>query len=172
MGRPFKEELHAIGTTLRWAQTVDIFRLNNFLVQCSDDPLYTVGVGGSFTAATLAADLHRARGVPAIPRTTLEFCSTPAPLRNANIILFTAAGRNRDVLRAFDYAVAAEPRSLLVLCASKGSPIKRRAEKFWDVVVFDFALPTGHDGFLASKKFLSHLYFFFCGLGVLSGSPC
>ena len=155
MGKPFDSELHQIPETIAWTRQADIEVLERWAKQIAGESLYAVGIGGSFTAAKLAARLHEARGGFAAAKTTLDFTTGTAPIRRANVMILTGAGQNRDVLSAFDYAVAAESRSLLALCATKSSVLARRAKSHWHTTVFDFALPSRHDGFLATNSLLA-----------------
>ncbi len=99
--------------------------------------------------------LHEAREGFAAAKTTLDFTTGAAPIHRANVLIVTGAGRNRDVLSAFDYAVAAEARSVLAVCAAKSSVLARRAKSHWHTDVFDFSLPSRRDGFLATNSLLA-----------------
>jgi hypothetical protein len=155
VGKPFSQELLDLDATLAWTSAMDVSALADFIDRAAGRPLVCVGVGGSFTAARMAAQLHEMRGGVAAAKTTLEFSTSGARLRNANVILFTGGGRNGDVLRAFDHATQSEPNALLVVCARKDSPIAQRAAQAGGAQVFEFAFPARGDGFLATNSLLA-----------------
>ena len=62
MGRPYSEELDAVPLTYAWASRSPIGDLAALVRKCARRPLYAVGSGGSFTAATLASALHQQGG--------------------------------------------------------------------------------------------------------------
>lgn len=155
VGKPFDSELQQLTTTISWSCEEDITSLKHWVARSSGEPLFAVGVGGSLTSATLVARLHERTGGFAAARTTLDFTTSTAALRGAHVMILTGSGRNRDVLSALDHAVAAEAKSVLVVCATKGSKVAARARKWWDIVIFEFAPPSRRDGFLATNSLLA-----------------
>ena len=155
MGKPFANELVLLSETYDWARRFPIQPLSSALLR-SRFPLVAVGSGGSFTTAHLAASLHEERfGLPAAAATPLEIASTGIDLREAAVLLLTAGGKNPDILGAFDAAVRREPRRLTVICATTGSALARRVNRYSTVELCEFALPAGRDGFLATNSLLA-----------------
>lgn len=172
MGKPFTNELLNLDATTAWAQNAPIEVLRRFVLRAQGRPLVAVGVGGSFTAAKLAAQLQEARGDIGVARTTYDFTTSRAGLREASVIIFTGGGKNRDVLGAFDFAVASEPHALLVVCATKGSLVAERASRYWDAAMFDFESPARRDGFLATNSLFATCCLLIRAFGVeLGGLP-
>ena len=155
MGKPFASELSALPSTIEWARDFDVASIKRFFDAARGKPLFAVGVGGSYTAARFAALLHSQRGGFGIAQTTYEFCHANGSLRDAHVVLFTGGGSNRDILSAFDCAIASEARGVLVVCASKASPIAARVQRYWYTTIAEFLLPTGRDGFLATNTLLA-----------------
>lgn len=155
MGKPFDEELRSVPLTVDFCRRVDVAPLRDFVAKCKGEPLYAVGVGGSLTAATLAAGVHQFGGGHGIAKTTLAFITETRDLRDAHVLLLTGGGNNRDIILALQHAVSCEARSILIVCASEGSRIAVEAKRFWDTALFQFALPTGADGFLATNSLLA-----------------
>lgn len=155
MGKPFASELSALPSTIEWARDFDVTGITRFFDAARGKPLFAIGVGGSFTAARFAALLHSRRGGFGIAQTTYEFCHGNGSLRDAYVALFTGGGSNRDILSAFDCAIANEARGVLVVCASKASPIAVRVQRYWYTTIAEFILPTGRDGFLATNTLLA-----------------
>jgi HAD superfamily hydrolase (TIGR01484 family) len=151
VGKPFSKELLDLDDTASWAQQTDVTSLRGFVERVAGRPLVAVGVGGSFTSAMLAAKLHEADGNLAVAKTTYDFSTSRARLRESTVIIFTGGGANNDVLGAFEHAIASEPQALLVVCARKNSVIARRASRYWDANIFDFEVPSRRDGFLATN---------------------
>ena len=155
MGKPFANELAFLPRTYDWAIRFPIEPLT-LAVTRSQFPLVAIGSGGSFTAAHLAVFLHQERfSLPAVAATPLELSSTDLDLREAAILFLTAGGNNSDILGAFDVSVRREPRHLTVVCASKGSKLAARANKYSTPHLCEFSLPSGRDGFLATNSLLA-----------------
>lgn len=69
--------------------------------------------------------------------------------------MLTARGGNPDILGVFRHLAQSEPHSLGTLCTRQGSPLSTLAEKFSRTENFDFELPSGKDGFLATNSLLA-----------------
>lgn len=142
-------------STYDWALRFDVKSLADS-VRRSRLPLLTIGSGGSFTTAHLAAALHaRQYGLPAIPSTPLEAARGDLDLRETAVLLLTAGGKNPDILGAFDNLARREPRRLSVVCATTGSKLADAARRYSTVEMCEFDLPAGRDGFLATNSLLA-----------------
>ncbi|MFA5910598.1 MAG: hypothetical protein WC815_17595 [Vicinamibacterales bacterium] len=122
---------------------------------CLGLPLIAVGSGGSLTVAEFAAQLHRdICAVPAFADTPLNAVERPVnPSRHA-VLMTSAAGRNPDVIGSFHRIASREPRRLVVLCLSAGSPLATRAAAFPFVDFVEMVPPTARDGFLATNSLI------------------
>jgi hypothetical protein len=87
--------------------------------------------------------------------TPLEAVSTPQNLRGSAVMMHTAGGKNPDVIGAYRRLVRREPRRLIILCASTGSPLADIASEHPQVDFVDFRTPTGKDGFLATNSLVA-----------------
>src|SRR5207247_1180088 len=87
--------------------------------------------------------------------TPMEAVATGLNFRSTAVLLTTAGGKKPDVLGSFQHLAAREPRRLIVLCMSVGTPLARLAAKCpWaDFVELD--IPSGKDGFLATNSLLT-----------------
>lgn len=161
MGKPYEKELDRLADTYRWALAQPIHELVNPVQALAHLSLVTTGSGGSFTTADFVASLHqRHTGKLAFPLTAMEVASTEVDLRSSAVMLFTAGGKNPDVLGAFEKTVIREPRRFLVLCTSRRTPLSARAGKFRFVDFVELGLPTGKDGFLATNSLLTAVVMF------------
>lgn len=155
MGKPFRTELEMLPFTYDWALRFPIDCLS-YAVGRSWKPLLAIGSGGSFTTAHLAAALHcRQFGLPAIPLTPLEAAGTDFSLRDIDVLLLTAGGKNPDILGAFDNLIRREPRRLSVVCATTGSKLAGTVRRYATVELCEFDPPAGRDGFLATNSLLA-----------------
>lgn len=153
MGRRYQTELERLDGTYDWARTVDIKSVRDVYAAVS---LLAVGSGGSYSSAVLAAYLHGwATGQLASAFTPLEIVHSPMDLRRFGVLFLTAGGGNPDVLGAFKKAVIREPAQIGVFCMKKNSSLAKAARMFSNVDVFEFCLPTGKDGFLATNSLLA-----------------
>lgn len=152
MGRPYAEEMSELARTYAWARGVPVGGLAGFCRQALGGPMYAVGSGGSFTAATFASALHEQGGNMSKAVTPLEFVWQDGPAKTASVLLLTAGGGNKDVLAAFAKAAPYGPQAGIV-CTSTESELVRRASG--GALVHAARPPSGRDGFLATNSLLA-----------------
>lgn len=155
MGRPYEKEMGRLHEAYGHARRAPIGALSKFVSEAAGRPLYAVGSGGSFSAATLASALHQRAGAISRPVTPLEFEGLGGIEKNAYVMLITAGGGNSDILAAFEAAVRYRPAGVCVVCAKTGSRLARRASKERGAAVHEADIPTGKDGFLATNTLVS-----------------
>jgi hypothetical protein len=85
----------------------------------------------------------------------LEAVESGVDLSKTAVLMTTAGGRNPDVLGSFVRLAHRDPKSYIVICLSPGSPLSALARRLPFVDFFDFAVPTGRDGFLATNSLLA-----------------
>jgi hydroxymethylpyrimidine pyrophosphatase-like HAD family hydrolase/fructoselysine-6-P-deglycase FrlB-like protein len=119
-------------------------------------PLVAIGSGGSYSAAALAVYLHEQfTGQPAKAVTPLEATLSTLNWPGTSALVLTARGGNPDVLGAFRHLAFSEPSRLGTLCTRLDSPLNLLAREFAATESFDFDLPSGKDGFLATNSLLA-----------------
>jgi fructoselysine-6-P-deglycase FrlB-like protein len=156
MGKPYKSELQQLPHTYRWALSLEYASLKERIERLASYPLIAIGSGGSQSTATLVADLHQTKfGQVAKADTPLSARSYIKLLKHSAIFIVSAGGRNPDILGIAKAVVESEPASLIAVCATKGSPLARIVKEFSRGFCFDFELPTGKDGFLATNSLLA-----------------
>jgi len=158
MGKPYLSELNNLPMTYEWAQSQPIELLVAAIESCFAYPLVVTGSGGSLTAANFVSNLHqRQTGNLSKSVTPLEIVfSTQNPSESAVMIL-SAGGRNPDVLAALKKVIALEARQIVVMCSRTNSPLARLASRYSHIRLYEFDLPTGSDGFLATNSLLAFL---------------
>lgn len=152
LGRPYAEELHGLERTYQWARRAD---LGNWCaaLELKGLPLVAVGSGGSLSLAHYVARLNeRFGGGLSRADTPLSLIKGSDDLRNTAVVVLSARGRNPDVLAVYRKVVQAEPKRLIVICSSVGSPLARLARKYDESSVLEFDSPAGKDGFLATNS--------------------
>ena len=159
MGRPYAEEMDGLPATYEWAMRADVGSLASFVKRASGRPLYAVGSGGSLTAASLAASLHRQAGSPAAAMTPMSLVQGGPIGGGVSILLATSGGNNVDVVDAFNAAVSDPPgRNVCVISAGgddTGGKAGRLAREHGAVLPQIAAVPSGKDGFLATGSALA-----------------
>jgi len=156
MGRPYKSELVQLPTTYAWALSLNTDALEERIRSFASCPLIAIGSGGSQTTAVLVADLHQSKfGQVSKADTPLVARHYLKKLKSSVIVLVSGGGRNADILGVARAAVESEPKSLILLCAVKNSPLARIVGGFTRGFCFDFDLHTGRDGFLATNSLLA-----------------
>ena len=106
--------------------------------------------------AEFAAKLHRdACALPAFAETPLGAVDGPMNPTNLAVLMTTAGGRNPDVIGSFQIIADREPRRLIVLCLTAGTPLAQRAKSFPFVDFIEITPPTARDGFLATNSLIA-----------------
>lgn len=156
MGKAFVNELAALSDTFAWAQQQDVKLLERFVADVSERSLIAIGSGGSSTACHFTALLHRTRHRrPAQFMTPLDVLSLPAGLHRAGVFIASASGRNKDVLAAFDAAIAEEAPAIAAVTLRAKNPLSILAANYSRARVFASEAPTGKDGYLATNSLLA-----------------
>jgi len=155
MGKPFQSELLAISETVKWANLIDINLLKKEISNL-DFPVYFVGSGGSLSACYLGVSIVEKKGKFAKAITPLELFALKNTIRNSTIIIISASGRNTDILFAFKMAVKFDAKSILSICMVENSKLSELSHKFTRSKIFEYKLPVGKDGFLATNSLVSY----------------
>jgi hypothetical protein len=156
VGKPYKSELLQLPHTYRWILSLDCAALTDRISGFAPYPLIAIGSGGSQSTANLVADLHQTRfGQVARADTPLNAWSYLKVLKHRAILIVSAGGKNPDILGIAKAVVESEPASLIALCATKNSPLAQIVNGYSRGFCFDFEIPTGKDGFLATNSLLA-----------------
>jgi DNA-binding MurR/RpiR family transcriptional regulator/phosphoglycolate phosphatase-like HAD superfamily hydrolase len=156
MGKAYAKELAGLGETYAWALGAPIKPLQDFLAHAHGRPMLAVGSGGSATAAHIAALLHRLEaGAFARHTTPLELVLSEPNLSEAAVLFLSASGKNRDVLSAVEHSLSLDPRTVAAICTQRDSPLAQAIRGFDRGHVFEEAVPSGKDGFLATNSLLA-----------------
>jgi len=157
MNNRYETELSILENTYKRALEIDINKLNASIESSIDCSLIAVGSGGSLTVANLASLLHtKFTGQISTCMTPFEFISYENPMHDVSIFLFTAGGRNSDILSVFKEAVYREPLQLTIVCSTKNSPISKLANRYRYVRLIELEdLPFKKDGYLATNSLLA-----------------
>lgn len=168
MGRPYRTELEKIPDSVEWAFAEDVSRLATTLDSLGAHQLLTVGSGGSFTAAAFAAMLHESYfGKLAKAITPLE-AAVGSPATDAAALLLSARGSNTDILDAFRQLSYKGHPKIAVVCARLESPLGKKANESGHQV-FEFGIPTGRDGYLATNSLIATLVILLRAYALIAG---
>jgi hydroxymethylpyrimidine pyrophosphatase-like HAD family hydrolase/fructoselysine-6-P-deglycase FrlB-like protein len=158
MGKPYLSELNSLPMTYEWAQSQPIKSLVAAIESCFPYPLIVTGSGGSLTAANFVSNLHqRQTGNLSKSVTPLEIVFSMQNPSESAVMILSAGGRNPDVLAALKKVIALEARQIVVMCSRTSSPLARLASRYSHIRRYEFDLPTGSDGFLATNSLLAFL---------------
>ena len=156
MGRSYASELALFPTTYDWARRLDVATIASAIQRATDHPLASIGSGGSLSAAQFCADWHQhATGRLARAITPLEAVALSGALRRTAYSIFSARGKNRDIVQALAAATASDPPVTWVVCATERSSLEVAARMASNVVFLGENLPAGRDGFLATNSLLA-----------------
>ncbi len=157
MGRRYAKELEELALTYDWATNCPIDEFANAIEAIRQYPLFSIGSGGSLTAASYWAMLHEfSTGSPSKYGTPLELLAG-STVRPYALGLVTARGANPDIAQAFDWATRGEPKRVVVLTFAKESSLIRRPGNYGMSEIVNFAPPVAKDGFLATNSLLASM---------------
>lgn len=154
MGKPFKKELESVYEILKWSNEIDISGFKGQVTQSMESPLLIVGSGGSLSACYYAARLAESNGRFSKALTPLELYSAQKVLRKSSVLFLSASGRNNDIRFAFKLAKEAEPVDVTSLTMRSNSPLSELSQKYTISECFEYDIPTGKDGFLATNSLI------------------
>lgn len=155
MGKPYQKELDQLPSLYGWAVEEKVDALSEALHTTRSSSLIAIGSGGSLTSAQIVSSLHQicfcklAKPVTPLEGTHLSMLSDSA------FMFLTAEGKNPDILGAFHLVARREPRQLILVCGSVGSPLAKQARAYRFVKVIELGIPTGKDGFVATNSLLA-----------------
>ena len=156
MGKPYVTELQQLEETYTTVMDMDMSALRKSVRSSAPLPLFTIGSGGSLSAANIVAFYHqlfaRQFAKAVTPLEAVEFI--PDGRRKA-LWFISAGGTNTDINNAFQRIVLQEPEHLLIFCAKTGSRLSRIANQYEYPDIFEFNLPSKKDGFLATNSLLA-----------------
>lgn len=158
MGKAYSDEIQQLPTSMKWASEQSIDMMRRAAQLYCDRGLFAVGSGGSFTAASFAAELHmRLYGRPSQAITPLDCHHIPgASAAQAAGLLLSAEGKNADIL-------AAARQLQLRGCPSIGltlretSPLVSLCEETGAASLAIYEMPWRKDGYLATNSLIATL---------------
>lgn len=155
MGRPFETELQKVNETLTWASSQDVKDLKSLILEHTDKPFYIVGSGGSFSACYYAAELLQFNGYFAKAITPLALHQNRITIFRSNLIFISASGKNTDIISSFKSALSQDPNLTISITLKTKSPLKELASQYSVAKHFEYNLPAGKDGFLATNSLIA-----------------
>lgn len=155
MGKPYRSELAQLESTYQFALDAEIRPLVDIVRASFGRSLLVLGSGGSLSAAEFIVRMHESYShQPAKSLTPLEFALHPV-VEGTSVLILSAGGRNPDILEAVRHALTDDYESVAGLCATVGSPMGTLLRDCRHASVYEFATPSGKDGFLATNSLLA-----------------
>lgn len=157
MGKPFKGELEKLSSTIKWAEKQDVTALRSFFSINAGTPLICIGSGGSYSAASYAAMLYKQMCGLAVSMTPLAFdTSADTIIQNSKLLFFSASGRNKDFLIAFQRGLEVGRGDMAGVCLRESSKLDAIIEKCNpEFQKNTFLIPSVKDGFLATNSLVA-----------------
>ena len=154
MGKPYQSELAKLSETYQWALSLDAKPLEEHLVSVANCPLVAIGSGGSYSTATLMADLHqRQTGEVGMSDTPLMAASYLKQLKGSAVALVSGAGLNPRHTGSGTQGRAVGTRVTdRTLCFEKHHLWRGSSGNYARGFCFEFNVPAGKDGFLGDEQ--------------------
>jgi fructoselysine-6-P-deglycase FrlB-like protein len=155
MGKPYQSELLSLPHTYEWAVNHDLGILSRLREELAGCGLYSIGSGGSLSAAAYGAYLHGIScGGFGYALTLLEFCAREQ-LRSSAVLIYSAGGGNVDVIAALRHAVRCEAGQVATMCLAPESKLAMLSSHYQYVHSWAERSPVDGDGFLATNSLLT-----------------
>ena len=159
------KELKELDETLEWAQSSPIKEFADNIQEVGYFPFFSVGSGGSLTAASFWSLVHESiTGFPSKYGTPLDLVALPSVQPYA-VGLVSARGGNPDIVRALRIASRGESKGLITLTYAKSSNLIKESQRYRSAKVVSFEPPIKKDGFLATNSLVAsliHIYRAYC----------
>ncbi len=157
MGKPFNRELEKIKGTILWAEKQNVKNLRSFFSVNAGTPLICIGSGGSFSAASYATMLYKQMCGLSVSMTPLAFdTSADIIIQNSKLLFFSASGRNKDFLIAFQRGLEVGRGDMAGICLRESSKLDAIIDKCNpEFQKHTFPIPTIKDGFLATNSLVA-----------------
>lgn len=137
--------------TLSWVNRLDLHSLKAALLEDDDLPRVYLGSGGSLSVAYLAAQLSVEHGIVATAMTPYQFIFSPWSNIAVKVVLFSAGGRNVDVINAAKTIQENAKQKSVAVLLQEGSTLEQMMLSMPDANVFVYQRPC-RDGFLATNS--------------------
>lgn len=156
MGKPYKSEIDNLTRTYKWSIECDIKKLVAITHRISLHSLISIGSGGSFTVASFHSWLHeKATGKTSYAITPYQATTHTKVISNSAVSIFSAEGKNKDVIGALNVAMEAEAEDILVFALKMDAPVVELANQSNWVSSVAFDMPWEKDGYLATNSLLA-----------------
>lgn len=170
MGKDFERELQDLDLIYQGTLVGDIEVLTGFLQKYIHLPFLGVGSGGSLSVAHIFEYLCAKSGGIAKSLTPMELTLFTKQIREMAVLLFTAGGRNKDSIHAYQYLSELEPEGLLTCCMCANAPIKELQRNNLHNDYFEYRMPVPKDGYLAVESLVSSMALLCRAFESLTGS--
>lgn len=165
-----KEESHLDATYFQ-SLTAPVSDLISAIASASSGGVLAVGSGGSLTAAQMLSTLHERRyGHISRAMTPLELACNPSITTNAAVFLFTAEGKNPDIIAAFKAAVMGGSRSVDIVTHRRDTRLNRLALRSGNGRIHVISSTSISDGYLAVNSLYSTIILLLRAYGHILGS--
>lgn len=155
MGKDFYKEICELSNTYQESINGNVDPIISFLNSIDDETVLTVGSGGSFSSASIFSLFLNHIGIISKAITPLELETYENALHKTSVVLFTASGRNTDVINAYNLLSNSECKNILTVCLRENSLIKQKQKSNSHNFFCEFQLPIVKDGFLAVNTLFS-----------------
>lgn len=160
MGKSFDKEMYDLNNTYLNVVKNEDSTISNFMCSLKEKNILLVGSGGSYSVACAIEHFCVREGFFAKAITPLTLNLYKEQIRNNNVILVTAGGRNSDSLNSYKFLHDLEPQNLLTICMKKDAPIKALQSCDLHNYFYEFELPSKKDGYLAVNSLIASILLF------------
>lgn len=162
MEKPFNKEVEALSETYNWALQINVDEISKIIDKSWNLPSLAVGSGGSFSVAEYQASLHRTFFSSICQAVTpVEMMVALPKNKEATVWFISASGNHVDVYNSLRHAVLREPRYINVLVANRNTKLHKLSAQYSSINLWEFHLPCGNDGFLATNSLLAFSVIFY-----------
>lgn len=153
MGKPYLSEITQLTSTYAWSMQCNIKELSAIIERLSVNSLIAIGSGGSYTVASFHVWLHeRATSKLSYAITPYQTFKHTKIFKNTAVTIFSAEGKNKDILGTLNTVIEAEANELVVFTLKEDCPLVDASNLSDWVTSVAFDMPWEKDGYLATNS--------------------
>lgn len=155
MGKPFNKELGLIRATVDYINGVSIEKMRRYLLSYPSQNMICIGSGGSLSACYYISMLYKRNCGLSVAYTPLMFqdCDDEI-IKDCKLLFISSSGRNNDIKYSFKRGLKIAS-NIANICMKEDNPLAEMCKDNSVNTSFNYNLPSGKDGFLATNSLLA-----------------
>lgn len=151
----FEHKIAEFPEIREWVNSLDISNISDFLLTDQELSRMFLASGGSYSAASFAELLSVEKGVMGHAMTPFIYTGGGYEKIHGKTLLISASGANKDIWRGFESCIKGNNQKIGAVTLSTEGRLQKHFGIERIETLFDYAIPTGRDGFLSTCTVLA-----------------